>query len=97
MCTRKSSNAIFTLTERLNRDVIGLINEYLMITEDEVRAHHHRCMNQLRFHFGLRKFNHYMNAIHPFVYKITHYSSKRRRIRVEKSSSSIQLGLEISF
>jgi hypothetical protein len=85
------------LTEILNKDVIGLINNYLMISEDEVKANHHRAMNQLRFHFGLRKFNHYMNSIHPFVYKITHYSSKRRRIRVEESSNSIQLSLKISI
>lgn len=71
------------LTEILNKDVIGLINNYLMISEDEVRANHHRTMNQLRFHFGIRKFNHYVNAIHPFIYKITHYSSKRRRVRIE--------------
>lgn len=71
------------LTQLLNKDVLGLINDYLMVSEEEVRGHHHRTMNQLRFHFGIRKFNHYVNSIHPFIYKITHYSSKRRRVGIE--------------
>ncbi len=45
------------LTEILNKDVLGLINEYLMISEENVRAHHHRTMKQLQIHMGLRKFN----------------------------------------
>lgn len=71
------------LTSVLNKDVIGLINQYLMISEEEVRAHHHRTMIQLRFYFGIRKINHYLNAVHPIVYKIIHHSSKRRLVRIE--------------
>jgi hypothetical protein len=69
------------LTELLNKDVVSLINEYLMISEEEVRAHHHRAMNQLMFNFGVRRTSHYLNALYPIVYKVIHYSSARKRMR----------------
>ena len=63
---------------KLNGDLFRHINEFVMITEEEVRGNHHRCMNELLYFFGRRRTYHYLNALYPIVYRIIHYSSTIR-------------------